>query len=57
MKIQRNIALIILQNEQEILLGWRQNVEIYPDLWCCPGGHVEEGETRLKQLLERPLKN
>lgn len=46
------VALVLLQQGDKILLGKRINVALYNRLWCCPGGHIEAGES-LSQALVR----
>lgn len=39
------LATVILEKENRILMGLRQNTKAHSGFWGFPGGRVEEGET------------
>lgn len=52
----RVVVIAIIERSGKILLGQKKkNVGPYPNVWCLPGGGVEEGET-LEEAIRREVK-
>ena len=45
------IAVLVVNEQGEILLGKRHKKSIYPGKWCLPCGYIEYGETYLEAAL------
>ena len=54
---QVNSSVIILNSENQVLLAKRSKTEdIYPGLWCIPGGKLENTDSCLEEGLRREVK-
>lgn len=51
-----NVSAVILDKEKRILLGHRSpNEDIFPGLWCIPGGKIDDGDASLEDGLRREV--
>lgn len=52
-----NVSAIIFDKNKRILLGHRSpNEDVFPDLWCIPGGKIDDGDASLEDGLRREVK-
>lgn len=48
------VCILVQNQEQHFLLLKRKPDEIYPNIWECPGGKLDDGET-LEECVKREL--
>lgn len=54
---QVNSSVIILNSKNQVLLAKRSKTEdVYPGLWCIPGGKLENTDSCLEEGLRREVK-
>lgn len=54
---QVNSSVIILNSKNQVLLAKRSKTEnVYPGLWCIPGGKLENTDSCLEEGLRREIR-
>ncbi len=54
---QVNSSVIILNSKNKVLLAKRsKNEDVYPGLWCIPGGKLEITDSCLEECLRREIR-
>lgn len=52
-----NVSAVIFDGEKRVLLGHRSpNEDVFPGLWCIPGGKIDDGDASLEDGLCREVK-